>query len=188
MLVKFQANQMKIDNFRNLADVDLLVYIDLKIRGGWIQWPDMQILFKFQVNQMFIENFRKLAYVDLLAFVDLKHRWRLNSQWPDMQILFKFEVNRMKIEEFWNLKKFLTFNLWWPFDLKNKSLFFWTTNSTICGFREDWFEIVTRRCSKVSRQTNNQTQMQDPLLWREQQTKLTQHIAKLSLFTYKKNN
>ena len=145
---------MKIDNFRNLADVDLLVYIDLKIRGGWIQWPDMQILFKFQVNQMFIENFRKLAYVDLLAFVDLKHSWRLNSRWPDMQILFKFEVNRMKIEEFWNLKKFLTFNLWWPFDLKNTSLFFWTTNSTICGFREDWFEIVTHRCSKVSRQTN----------------------------------
>ena len=91
-----------------------------KIVGGWVQWPDMQILMKFQVNQMEIDNFRKMACVDLksdvdiFAYVDLKHNWWFNSyQWRDVQIHFKFEVNRMKIEDFRNLKRLW----WWLFDL-----------------------------------------------------------------------
>ena len=42
-----------------------------KIIGGWIQWPNMQILFKFQVNRMKNDNFRKLAHVDFLTYVHL---------------------------------------------------------------------------------------------------------------------
>ena len=37
ILFKFQVNWMKIYNFRNLAYVDVLAYIDLKIIGDWIQ-------------------------------------------------------------------------------------------------------------------------------------------------------
>ena len=61
LLFKIQVNGMKIDNFRNLAFVDLLAdgpqkpqkpRGTSKVIGGWIQWPDMQILFNFQVNGM----------------------------------------------------------------------------------------------------------------------------------------
>ena len=48
MLFKFQVNSIKIEDFRNLAYVDILVYVDLlayvylkKLIGGWIWWPDM---------------------------------------------------------------------------------------------------------------------------------------------------
>ena len=33
VLFKFQVNGMKIDNFRNLAHVDLLAYVDLLVQG-----------------------------------------------------------------------------------------------------------------------------------------------------------
>ena len=49
-----------------------------KIIGGFIKWPNMQIIFKFQVNRMKIDDFRNSAYVDLLADVDLKNNWLLN--------------------------------------------------------------------------------------------------------------
>ena len=54
-----------------------------KLIGGWINWPDMQMIFQFQVNRMKIDNFRNnfinvthvdvLAYVDQLANIDLKN-------------------------------------------------------------------------------------------------------------------
>ena len=50
-----------------------------KIIGGWIQWPNVQILFKFQLNWMNIDKFSNSAYVDLLVDVDLKKNWWLNS-------------------------------------------------------------------------------------------------------------
>ena len=37
--------------------------LTLIIIDGWIQWPNMQILFKFQVNWMKIDNFRNSAHV-----------------------------------------------------------------------------------------------------------------------------
>ena len=46
-----------------------------KLVGGWIQWPDMQMLFKFQVNRIKIEDFRNVAYVHLLVDVDLKNQY-----------------------------------------------------------------------------------------------------------------
>ena len=39
--------------------------------GGWIQQPDMKMLFKFQVNWIKIEDFRNSAYIDLIVYVDL---------------------------------------------------------------------------------------------------------------------
>ena len=67
---------MKIDNFRKSAYVVILAYDDLKNIGGWIQRPDMQILFKFQVNRMKIEHFRNtILVVELLVYVDLKNNW-----------------------------------------------------------------------------------------------------------------
>ena len=68
MVFKFQVSRIKIDNFRNVAQVDVLAcwpILTSKLVGGWIQWPDMQILFKFQVNRMEINNFRNLAYIGL---------------------------------------------------------------------------------------------------------------------------
>ena len=60
----------------------------LKLIGGWLQWPDMQMLFKFQVNWIKIEDFRNLAdvdvlvYVDLFAYVDLNiSRWLNSMTW-----------------------------------------------------------------------------------------------------------
>ena len=69
------------------------------IVSGWIQWPDMQMLFKFQVNQMKIEDFINSACVDLLT-IQFTGSW---IQRPDIKMLFKFQVNRMKIEDFRNL-------------------------------------------------------------------------------------
>ena len=50
-----------------------------KIIGGWIEWPNMQLLFKFQVNRMKTDNFTNSAYVVLLAYFDLENNWCLNS-------------------------------------------------------------------------------------------------------------
>ena len=63
MLFKSLVNQMKIDNFSNLAYVELLAYVDLLT------------FFKSLVNQMKIDNFSNLAYVELLAYVDLLTFW-----------------------------------------------------------------------------------------------------------------
>ena len=61
-----------------------------KIIGGWIQQPDVQMVFKFHVNQMKIEDFRiiwfkfgpNLAQIDILAYVDLKiNRWLNLATW-----------------------------------------------------------------------------------------------------------
>ena len=56
--------------------------------GGWIQWPDMQMLFKFQVNGIKIEDFRNLADVDLLVYADFFacdnqkiNRWLKSVSW-----------------------------------------------------------------------------------------------------------
>jgi len=62
---------MKIEDFRKLAYVDILVYVDLKTIGSRVHRPHMQMVFKFQDNWMKIEDFRKLAYVDLLVYVDV---------------------------------------------------------------------------------------------------------------------
>ena len=70
------------------------------IIGGWIQWPNMQLLFKFQVNRMKIDNFRDPVHVDLLAYVCPQKKVGRWIQWPEMQILFKFQINGMKIENF----------------------------------------------------------------------------------------
>ena len=74
-----------------LAYVDILAdyMLTSKLKGGWIQWPDVQMLFKFQVNWIKIEDLRKLTYVAILVYVDLfaygNHKiidgW---IQWPDM--------------------------------------------------------------------------------------------------------
>ena len=50
-----------------------------KLIGGWIHWPNMQLLFKFQVNRMKIYNFINSAYVELLAYVNLQNNRWLNS-------------------------------------------------------------------------------------------------------------
>ncbi len=63
---------------------------------GWIQWPNMQLLFKFQVNQMKIDNLRNLTDVVLLAYVDLENNWWLNSvTWyaNPLQISSQWEEN-----------------------------------------------------------------------------------------------
>ena len=88
------STQMKIEDLENLAQIGLLVYVDLladvyiKIVGGWIQWPDMQMLLKFQVDRMKIEILENLAqigllaYFDLLAYVYLKiNRWLNSVTW-----------------------------------------------------------------------------------------------------------
>ena len=71
---------MKIEDFRNPTEVvdlwPMLTFWSMltsKIIGGWIQWPDGEILFKFEVNQMKIEDFRNLK--KLLTFwpFDLKN-------------------------------------------------------------------------------------------------------------------
>ena len=54
--------------------------ITSKVISGWIQWPDMQILFKFQVNRMKFEDFRKFCWNWLFAFVDI-------FSWPNFMKL-----------------------------------------------------------------------------------------------------
>ena len=86
-------------NFRNWACVDLLTW---KLIGGWIHWPDMQILFKFLVDHMQIEKqLKNLAYVGLTLWLMLTSKligvW---IQWPDVLMLFKFQVIRMKFKDF----------------------------------------------------------------------------------------
>ena len=46
MVFKFQVNWIKIEDFRNLADVDLLVYVDLFAYGNnknnrWLFFGDL---------------------------------------------------------------------------------------------------------------------------------------------------
>ena len=48
ILFKFQVNEMKIEDFTNTTSVvdlgtmlNYLVYVDLKIIVGWIQWPEI---------------------------------------------------------------------------------------------------------------------------------------------------
>ena len=57
ILFKFQVNQMKIDNFRNLADVDLLAYDDLlttvDLKNDW--WLNSMTL-----NTNFLQISREL--------------------------------------------------------------------------------------------------------------------------------
>ena len=150
MLLKFKVNWMKIEDFRNLADVDLLVNVDLfaygdhkkqvvefgdlfgkscsnfksvgwklmileirpmltfwpmftlKLVRGWIQWPNMQMLFTVQVNWIKIEDFRNFANVDLLIYVDLLanvyrkiNRWLNSVSWyaNGLQISSKSDKN-----------------------------------------------------------------------------------------------
>ena len=59
-----------------------------KLIGGWIQCPDMQMLFEFQVNWIKTEDFRNSAYADLLVYVDLfaygnhkNNRWLNSVTW-----------------------------------------------------------------------------------------------------------
>ena len=81
ILLKFQVNRMKIEDFRNTTLVvdlgPILTFwstLTSKIMAGWIQWPNMQLHFKFQVNRMKIEDFRNLT-----SIVDLRP---LLTFWP----------------------------------------------------------------------------------------------------------
>ena len=49
MFFKFEVNSMKIANFRNLAGVDLLAYVDLKTNHWLNSVTSLQMLFKFHV-------------------------------------------------------------------------------------------------------------------------------------------
>ena len=96
---------MKIEDFRNpTLVVDFWLMMTSKIICGWIQWPDIHILFTFQVNRMKIDNFINVTHVDVLANVDLLTS-KLRGGWiqrPNIQMLFKFQVNRINIEDFRN--------------------------------------------------------------------------------------
>ena len=53
-----------------------------KLIGGWIWWPDMQMLFKCQVKSDENWGFINPAYVDLLVYVDIKiNRWLNPVPW-----------------------------------------------------------------------------------------------------------
>ena len=42
-----------------------------KLTGGWIHWPNMQILFKFKFNRMKCEDFRTFGSNWPISYVDL---------------------------------------------------------------------------------------------------------------------
>ena len=107
---------MKIDNFRNLADVDLLVHVDLK--NNWlVEFSDQ----KYKPSSKFKSRKRKLRILERPPVFDL---WPMLTfwpmwtdkiisdwiQWPEIYILFKFKVNGMKIEDFRNSN--LVVDLW----------------------------------------------------------------------------
>ena len=106
-----------------------------KIIGGWIQWPNMQLLFKFQVNRMKIDNFRRPAYFDLLAYVDFQKNWWLNwVSWDENPL----QISSQSDENWGFWKSHLSC---WPLDyvdlLTSKTTgFFLMTNSTM------WWSFV----------------------------------------------
>ena len=97
ILFKIQVNQMKIDNFRNLAYVDFLAYVDLLANVDLkntlvVEFSDLKyksslnfksIGWKLRILEIPSKLLTfglccPLAYVDLLANVDLKNNWWLN--------------------------------------------------------------------------------------------------------------
>ena len=136
LLFKFQVNPMKIDNFRNSADVDLLANEDLK-RNWWFNsmtWFENPL----QISSQWDENWGFLkyhlgcwpwAYVDLLVNVDLKNNWLV--EFSDL----KYKSSSIFMQLTWNLKileispKLMTFS---PQTIG----FFLITNSTM------WWSLV----------------------------------------------
>ena len=82
---KSQVSWMKTDNFRNLDDVDFLMF---RPQNNW--WLNSLIWYAnpVEISSQLDENwgfqklhltFWSLAYVDLFAYVDLIKNWCLNS-------------------------------------------------------------------------------------------------------------
>ena len=78
MLFKFQVNRIKIEDFRHLAYVDLLIYVDIK-NNRWFNSVTWYVN-AFQISSQSDENWEflkynlscwPLAYVDLLVGVNL---------------------------------------------------------------------------------------------------------------------
>ena len=88
-LFEFQVNRIKIEDFRNSAHVDILVYVDLLAHGDlkknnrWLNSMTRNVN-PFEISHQsdekrILENLAQigiLAYVDLLAYVYFKiNRW-----------------------------------------------------------------------------------------------------------------
>ena len=83
MAFKFQVNRMKIEVFGNLAYIDLLVYIDLKINSKLSSATSFangfQISSQSEENWGFCKIWPNLAKIGFLAEVDLNTNRCLNS-------------------------------------------------------------------------------------------------------------
>ena len=64
ILFKFQVNRMKIEDFRNLAYVDLLASVDLK-NNWWLNSVSYENPVQISSHRMKIDNFRNLDYIGL---------------------------------------------------------------------------------------------------------------------------
>jgi len=78
------------------------------IIGGWIQWPNMQLLFKLQVNQMKIDNFRKSATLWPMLTSKRIGDW---IQWLICKSSSKFKSIRWKLRILEISPKLLSFDL-----------------------------------------------------------------------------
>ena len=107
------------------------------IIGGWIQWPDMQILFKFQVNRMKIEDFRNTTWdVDL---------WPMLTFWP-------FDLKKNKLRPFdilYHVVK-ISLKLWPVGDRQTRltntwKIFDFASNKQTEGWKHNLFHLRWRR-------------------------------------------
>ena len=114
MVLKFQVNQIKIEDFRkfgpNWTTLTFWPMFSSKLVGGWIQWPDMQMLIEFQVNWIKIKDFRNLAHVDLVAYVYLKiNKWLSSAT----SYANGFQISS-ESDEIWRFQKIRLKLAYWP--------------------------------------------------------------------------
>ena len=117
-----------------------------KIIGGWIQWPNMQLLFKFQDNRMKIEDFRNLTQVvdlwPMLIFwcmMTLKNNWLVEFSDLKYKSSSNFKSIRWKLRILEPSPRLLTFGLKYNRLLPYDKVFH------VVKFCEDRFKIVTCR-------------------------------------------
>ena len=108
--------------------------LTLKIIGGCIQRPNMEIIFKFQVNQMKMDDFRNRTE-DVDRSPILTFWWMLTSKFSDL--ICKSSSNFNSIGWIWTILEIR--QSCWPFDLKINRLFPYDELYHFIKFREDRF-------------------------------------------------
>ena len=121
-MFKFQVNRIKIEDFRHLADVDLLIYVDIKI-NRWFNSVTWYVN-AFQISSQLDENweFRKyhlscwpLAYLDLLVGVDLQNHWLVEFSYLKYKSSSNFKSIGWKLRILKIPPLLLTLGICWPF-------------------------------------------------------------------------